>query len=140
MQETFVRAIEAAPRFDSSRRLEPWLVTILLNLARRGSRASPTEPLRQGQMDDPEARAIEVGEWETFELLREAIAGLSKPNRDVVSLRLQRDLSLREIAQRLGRCQGTVRSQYQRGIECLRAKLGHPSTEYPNRESLFDNR
>jgi RNA polymerase sigma-70 factor (ECF subfamily) len=55
--------------------------------------------------------------------VREALAGLDEPYREVVALRFFGDLSLGEIADQTGRPLGTVKTHLHRGLLRLRASL-----------------
>src|SRR6266403_3031261 len=54
VQETWLRVVAAAPRFDPSRRFSTWLFQIALNLCRDWRRRPPPEPV---DMADAETRA-----------------------------------------------------------------------------------
>src|SRR5262245_21083915 len=45
VQETWLRVVRAAPRFDISRRFSTWLFQIALNLSRDWRRHPPPEPV-----------------------------------------------------------------------------------------------
>lgn len=122
MQETFVLAIERAQTFDRERHVLPWLLGILVNLARRHRRAAR---VRGGDVsarasDDPLEAAAGA---ELQANVRAAIAGLGEPYRQVLVLHLQHGLSAKEIAEALDRPAGTVRTQVMRGLQQLRKAL-----------------
>jgi hypothetical protein len=67
---------------------------------------------------------VERGERElTLESVADGAEGLVEPYRTVVRLRYWHDCSPREIARRLERPTGAVRSQLRGGLERLRARL-----------------
>lgn len=134
LQETFLAAVESAARFDRGRALEPWLVGILVNRARKArgrggpggrARAADTEELERipdgaaGPGHDAEVR-------EVTDLVEQAIGQLEEPYRSVVAAHVTDGLPAREIAPRLGRAPGTVRVQLHRGLEKLRRSLSGP--------------
>ncbi|MEZ5966285.1 MAG: sigma-70 family RNA polymerase sigma factor [Planctomycetota bacterium] len=124
VQGTFLCALEAAERFDAERRLTPWLVGILTNLARkeRGrrrrldhERASPAAAL-----PDP---ADEVAEREFAQSLAECLAAMPQPYRSTLTLRWVHGLTPAQIARSQGLSLGTVKTQLHRGLERLRQTL-----------------
>ena len=56
--------------------------------------------------------------------MRDAVANLGEPYREVVALRFFGELSLLDIAAATGRPEGTVKAQLHRGLERLRRSLG----------------
>jgi RNA polymerase sigma-70 factor (ECF subfamily) len=127
LQETFLAAMEAAPRWDDSRPLLPWLAGILrhkaMHLARH-RRRRPADPL--DDFDPPAAGATPadaIADGELFERIQEALGGMPQPYREVLLLRLVHGLEPTAIAHTLGRAPGTVRTQMQRGLELLRGAL-----------------
>lgn len=125
VQQTFLTAIEIAPRFRSGARVRPWLVGILHNHARRlraprGSAkasAQASEPPTPRQPDDVAASR------ETRESIVAALAHVPRPYREVLELRLLEELTTPAIATRLERAPGTARAQLSRGLAMLRSAL-----------------
>lgn len=127
LQETFLAAIEAAPRWDDSRPLLPWLGGILrhkaMHLGRQRRRRAAAS------IDDVEPAASGAGpadvtaDGELLERIHEALGGMPAPYREVLVLRLVHGLEPTAIAHTLGRAPGTVRTQLQRGLELLRGAL-----------------
>ena len=122
LQRTFLAAIETRARFAPGQPVLPWLMGILANEARHLRRererklaAAPPPPTR-----DPEA---EVAAGELDAAVRQIGAELGEPYRDVLSLHLQQGMNAKEIAERLQRPGGTVRTQLVRALELLRKKL-----------------
>jgi RNA polymerase sigma-70 factor (ECF subfamily) len=151
-QDAFVRAYRALASYDRERieslALRPWLAAIVVNLARnrrRGARAagrggavalghpetgdaSPGDPIADRVDPDPAAAP------ETVLLRREAastwaelLADLPTRYRLPLVLRYVGDLSTREVAEALGRPEGTTRAQLHRGLERLRAAYLAPT-------------
>ena len=137
-QEAFVRAYLALGRFDETRPLRPWLLSIAANLARnrrRGlgrawaamQRALLSEPQRYHPPPDrtPASDARR---------LRQAIERLRPDARDVVYLRYFLGLSEAETAATLNIPSGTAKSRHSRALAQLRAVI---DADFPDlREAL----
>ncbi len=132
VQEAFVRAFQAAPRWDGAA-VGPWLSRITVNLAidrwrRNRRRAQTFSPLGEGDHapslaatgPEPDRRlhAREVGER-----VRAALARLPERQRAVVVLRHYQELSLDEIAAALDMSLGTVKSSLHRALQRLRGSF-----------------
>ena len=124
VQSTFLLAIEARKRFDTTQPVRPWLIGILANQARASRRKEQRRPdperLREAVACDP---GVEVQADETIAIVADAIAKLSEPYRQVVHLRLVHALELRQIASALGIPLATAKSRLHRGTERLRRAL-----------------
>ncbi|MEM7198621.1 MAG: sigma-70 family RNA polymerase sigma factor [Planctomycetota bacterium] len=123
VQETFLTAIEKARSYDRSLPLEPWLVGILTRHARRAQRRArrraDAKRLPERTVPDPAVQAAEV---ERQRALEHAIGALPGGWRAALMLRLD-GVSPAEIAFRLGRPSGTVRSDLSRALAWLRSRL-----------------
>ncbi|HEU4671681.1 MAG TPA: sigma-70 family RNA polymerase sigma factor [Candidatus Limnocylindrales bacterium] len=130
-QDTFVRAYRAIGRYDARRirglDLRAWLAAIAVNAARNRRRrlserqpALPLTPTAAGSASVglPEPDAIRRAEAER---LGRHVAGLPERYRVPIVLRYVDDLSFPEMAQALGRSEGTLRAQVHRGLALLRA-------------------
>jgi RNA polymerase sigma-70 factor (ECF subfamily) len=108
-QETWLRVVRAAPRFDPRRRFSTWLFQIALNLARDWHRRAPPEPVERGAGDPGggDATARVDAALDATRLL----AALPEPQREVVVLRYYHDLAEDEVAEILGCPRGTVKSR-----------------------------
>ena len=132
-QEAFVRAFSALARFDPSRPLRPWLMTIVANTARNQRRSvrrwerSATTAARMrpvGQVAGPEALVVKRSEDD--ELLA-ALARLPRGQRNVIACRYLMDLTEEETATVLGIPRGTVKSRAARGLSRLEKSLTQES-------------
>jgi RNA polymerase sigma-70 factor (ECF subfamily) len=133
-QDALVRAYRALEGYPSQRirelRLRPWLATIVVNLCRNRVRrpALPTTPLAPlveaggepaaDASSDPAALAADVARRERLGAL---LAALPDRYRVPVVLRHVDDLSYAELAEVLGRPEGTLKAQVHRGLALLRA-------------------
>ena len=114
-QETWLRAVRAAPRFDPSRRFSTWVFQIAVNLCRDWHRRPPPEPVEPDDnlastSDAPEAR-IDA---------RRLLAALPEAQRTVLLLRYYHGLSEEEAAEVLACPRGTVKSR----LHAARERLG----------------
>jgi len=124
-QETFLRAWNHLRRFDPTRPLRPWLLSIASNLAsnRRRSagryvsalmRAFRNEPASSPGVEEKSAQKLEAAD------LWKAVQNLSMPDQQVIYLRYFLELSVVETAQALNIAEGTVKSRLSRALERLR--------------------
>ena len=109
-QETWLRVVRAAERFDPNKRFSTWLFQIAVNLCRDWHRRPPPEPseLRRepGRIDRTSAKL------DAARLLEQ----LSPAQREVVVLRYYHDLPEGEVSEILGCPRGTVKSRLHNAI------------------------
>jgi RNA polymerase sigma-70 factor (ECF subfamily) len=124
-QETFLRAWKHLKRFDPTRPLRPWLLSIASNLASNRRRSAGrylsalmhafrNEPASSTSIEEKSARQMEASE------LWKAVQNLSMPDQQVIYLRYFLELSVAETAQALNVPEGTVKSRLSRALERLR--------------------
>jgi RNA polymerase sigma factor (sigma-70 family) len=117
--ETFTRAFAERKRYDPLRGEErPWLFGIANNLLRRHYRDEERRLRAFARLD---IRRDDVSPEEPR--VAEALAALSRGERDVLLLFAWADLSYEEIAASLGHPVGTVRSRLHRARAQFRAAL-----------------
>src|SRR6267143_431156 len=128
VQDSYVKAYRALPRFDLNRAFGPWFLTIVarsaLSRIRQRSRRA-TVPLDEPGPDGatlaeriPDA-ALDVAGRQRLMDVEEAMAGLSEEHRAILSLRVDGDLPYSEIASALDVPVGTVMSRLARAREAL---------------------
>ena len=130
VQEAFIKAFDALPRFREGSPIRPWLLRIVANEARNRRRSAGR---RQGlalraadaapQRTAPGPEAIVMAAEERSELLA-ALATLRDDDREVLGARFLLDLSEAETAETLGLPRGTVKSRTSRALGRLREVLG----------------
>jgi len=120
-QETWIRVVRFAGRFDPDRRFSTWLFQIAVNLSRDLHRrttperaVSPPPASADGSTRATEARI------DAEALLR----ALPEPQREAVILRYYHDFSEEEAARILGCPRGTVKSRLHHAIRRLMELLG----------------
>ena len=130
VQEAFVKAYYALPRFRQESPFRPWLLTIVANEARnrRKSAARRTRLTLRVAKDRPSGDAapspeVAVLEREQRERLMEAVNEMREEDRLVIGCRYFLSLSERETAETLGIPPGTVKSRLARALKRLRAVL-----------------
>jgi len=117
-QETWLRVVRSAPRFDAARRFSTWLFQIAVNLCRDWHRRPPPEP-HVGSDDEPAGAQLERSEaaLDAAHLLRQ----LSEAQREVVVLRYYHDLSEDAVAKILDIPLGTVKSRMHQALARMTA-------------------
>lgn len=130
VQDTFLQAFRAWTDHRRPKKVEPWLATICLNLARSGyrtrARRPPQVPLEEWMVEDrasedPESRAL----WEIErERLYRAMRALPEEQRVAITLVDLSGFSTYEAAEAMGSPRGTVLSRLHRGRRALARLLG----------------
>src|ERR1051326_3052469 len=115
-QETWLRAVRAAARFDPARRFSTWLFQIALNLCRDWHRKARPEPVDPADIDRIAAAGAAT---DTRSDARRLLAALPEPQREVVVLRYLHDLGEDEVAEILGCPRGTVKSRLHHALRKL---------------------
>jgi RNA polymerase sigma-70 factor (ECF subfamily) len=135
VQDTWLRVLEHAGRYDPRRRFEPWLFSIARNLAidhlrkRQATTAQHPMPGEDDEALDVAAPEIEspfaaAARSEDAKRIASALSALEPIYREALLLRFQEDLSLAEIAHVIGAPLSTVSSRIRRGLSMLHAPLG----------------
>jgi RNA polymerase sigma-70 factor (ECF subfamily) len=124
-QETFLRAWNHLKRFDTTRPLRPWLLSIASNLASNRRRsagrylAALTRAFRNEPAASPNIEEKSVQHMDSSHLWK-AVQTLSLSDQQIVYLRYFLDLSVVETAEVLNVAQGTVKSRLSRALDRLR--------------------
>ena len=130
VQEAFIKAFDALPRFREGSPIRPWLLRIVANEARNRRRSAGRRQglaLRAADSTPPRTapgpEQIVMAAEERSELLA-ALATLRDDDREVLGARFLLDLSETETAETLGIPRGTVKSRTSRALGRLREALG----------------
>jgi RNA polymerase sigma-70 factor, ECF subfamily len=116
-QETWIRVVRSAARFDAARRFSTWLFQIAINLCRDWHRRRAAET----GVDPPEIGSTEdIGRAEAGIDAARLLARLPEAQREVLILRFHHDLAEEEVAEILGCPRGTVKSRMHNAL----ARLG----------------
>jgi RNA polymerase sigma-70 factor (ECF subfamily) len=129
VQDAFVKAYYALPRFRPGAPFRPWILRIVTNEARnRGrsarrreglaARVAASDPRRSA----PSSESTALGRAEAQTLLA-ALDRLPERDRLVIAYRFLLELTEAETAETLGVPAGTVKSRLSRGLRRLRSEL-----------------
>ncbi|XAL99683.1 RNA polymerase sigma factor [Phycisphaeraceae bacterium D3-23] len=132
-QETFVRALKYAHRFDPKYPMRTWLLTIArrlsINHGQKAKRRRGVAGVETVRLEDPKALAppVETERAEravlSSELLAAALQRLSEPQRLAIVMHYQQSMPLDEIGKALDMPVGTVKSHLHRGRKRMRELL-----------------
>ncbi len=128
VQQTFLKAWQAAASFDGDRELTPWLYSIArrtaIDVLRREGRRPQGVPAEEHETATATIGFTFERTWEAYEI-RQALDALPAEERDVVRLSHLMGLKHAEIATKLGIPIGTVKSRSNRAHRRLAASLRH---------------
>lgn len=137
-QETFLRALGHAGRFDPRYPMRGWLLTIARRLSiNHGDKARRRRPepgvelsqLHDGSAAAPEARLAQAEDRElTRDMVNQAMLELTEPQRVTIAMHYQQGLPLDQIADLLQMPVGTVKSHLHRGRKRMKELL-EPKSE-----------
>ena len=143
-QETFLRAWNHLKRFDQTRPLRPWLLSITANLSRNRRRSAGRylAALTRAFRDEPAPASVEDKSAQYMEAndLRKVVQNLNEPDQQVVYLRYFMDLSVAETADVLQVAEGTVKSRLSRALEKLRAIIKQEFPVFAERREGHEGR
>ena len=118
-QQTFLKAVKGAKRYDPSKPLRSWLFGIAVREYARWRRGRIFRPifLKPADVADPMERIVDA------RLLLDAMSSLEPGHRAAFLLHYVEGLSLQEIAQALGVPEGTVKSRLHNTRQRLKSTL-----------------
>jgi RNA polymerase sigma-70 factor (ECF subfamily) len=121
-QETWIRVVRSAHRYDPEQRFSAWLFAIAWNLIKdRWSRRVAAADVDLAAMPSPERspedRAVEA---DRAARVRDVVGRLPERLAQAILLRYFEELSEKEVAERLGIPLGTVKSRIHHGLRLLR--------------------
>lgn len=139
-QETFLRAYHNLKRFDPTRPLRPWLLSIAANLARNRHRSAAryfAALTRSFRAEPQESLDVEkqTSQNQDANQLWKAVRRLNADDQQVIYLRFFLDLSTAEAAQALDVAEGTVKSRLNRAIGRLRDAI---KSDFPTLSEGFE--
>lgn len=136
-QETFLRLLRHADRYDPAYPMRTWLFTIARRLSitsgeRRQFLTKPETLARIGSRPEtPESRVDRQDRLDhTNRLLDRALTGLTEPQRTAIVLFYQQNLPLEEISKVMEMPAGTVKSHLHRARAALAESLSPHAEEF----------
>jgi RNA polymerase sigma factor (sigma-70 family) len=128
LQETWIRVVRSAHRYDPERPFPGWIFAILMNRVRsRWQQSRPREDsLFDGASSVPSADRAADAQLvldQRAAAIRSLVAQLPAPLADTVLLRYFEELSEREVAAQLGIPIGTVKSRIHTGLRRLKTEI-----------------
>ena len=139
LQETFFQALRSLPNFRGESKLTTWLYSIAKNVAlaryRKDKRRSPLEEetlMRVAAREEDGGALAGHATWDPADhavqseetaLVQNALEELSDNYREVIELRDLKELSTKEVAERLGLTRVNVRVRLHRARQKLEAVL-----------------
>ena len=130
VQQTFLRAWQAADRLDIDRDPTAWMATIAkrtaIDIFRRESRR-PADALADVAAEDPAVVSLppDLGSIDAAWHVRQAVDTLDPGDATIVRMQHFDGMTQAEVADKLGIALGTVKSRSYRAHRKLAALLGH---------------
>jgi RNA polymerase sigma factor (sigma-70 family) len=134
VQETFVSAHQALPRYDGERSMKAWLSTIAVNKCRDWARkravrrflsfAAPVDSYAEAVVDDRVAIHVAAADRQELDQVTRAISTLPMNLKEALVLRTIEGLSQAETAEALSISQKAVETRVYRARARLLEKLG----------------
>jgi RNA polymerase sigma-70 factor (ECF subfamily) len=122
-QDAFVRAYRALAGYPAERirelRLRPWLTTIVLNVCRNRTRVRRVATTELAFEPASEPATDPFATRHALDLWARLLSGLPPAQRTAIVLRHVDGLSYTEMAEALGRPEGTLKAQVHRGLAAL---------------------
>jgi RNA polymerase sigma-70 factor (ECF subfamily) len=133
-QEVFLRVIQAAPRYRESGHFSTWLFQIALNVARDAARRGRREPITLPDLECSGSADDTCEKQELARAMSKAVAELPPPQREVMALRHDQDMTFEEIAQVLNTPASTLKSRFTAALHRLRARLAEQGFDFEETE------
>jgi RNA polymerase sigma-70 factor (ECF subfamily) len=128
VQEALLTVHRVRHTYDPTRSFAPWFYAILnsrlIDTLRSRKRLSGREIVDSEVLARQAAPSIEKARGDISEQLASAVSNLPRVQREVVSLLKYEDLSVREVATRLGMSEAAVKATAHRGYKVLRKTVG----------------
>jgi RNA polymerase sigma factor (sigma-70 family) len=126
VQDVLLTVHRARASYDPARPFAPWFYAIASSRLVDALRSRRRLSMREVVDEEAVARraAPSVDTHALSDTLAHAVAGLPRVQREVVSLLKYEDLSVREVARRLGMSEAAVKTTAHRGYKMLRRTVG----------------
>ena len=117
LQETLIKYITTAPKFENDKHAKVWLMRVAANISK--NKIDYNKNRRTDELNDE----LIAEEKEDLSFVWQAVKELKPRQREVIHLFYEEGYSTAEIAEILGRNESTVRSDLKRGREALKTIL-----------------
>ncbi|MBO4432898.1 MAG: sigma-70 family RNA polymerase sigma factor [Clostridia bacterium] len=117
LQETLIKYITTAPKFENDKHAKVWLMRVAANISK--NKIDYNKNRRTDELNDE----LIAEEKEDLSFVWQAVKELKPRQREVIHLFYEEGYSTAEIAEILGRNESTVRSDLKRGREALKIIL-----------------
>jgi RNA polymerase sigma-70 factor (ECF subfamily) len=129
VQDALLAVHRARRTYDPARPFAPWFYAIvnsrMVDALRVRKRVATREVVDGDALArQPAAAAVAGRSADVSEALARAVSNLPRVQREVVSLLKYEDLSVRDVAQRLGMSEAAVKTTAHRGYKVLRKTVG----------------
>lgn len=128
VQDALLAIHRARHTYDPARPFAPWFYAIvnsrLIDALRSRKRVTTREVVDEDALTRQPAPSAEGGRQDVSEELARAVSNLPRVQREVVSLLKYEDLSVRDVARRLGMSESAVKTTAHRGYKMLRKTVG----------------
>jgi RNA polymerase sigma-70 factor, ECF subfamily len=134
VQDVLLTVHRTRHTYDPARPFGPWFYAIassrLIDVLRARKRVTTREVIDDEALARQRAPDVSDGQRDLREALAQAVARLPRVQREIVSLLKYEDLSVRDVAARLGMTEGAVKTMAHRGYKVLRRYVGAAAGEY----------
>ncbi|MEL6429272.1 MAG: sigma-70 family RNA polymerase sigma factor [Planctomycetota bacterium] len=135
-QEAVLRTWANRARYDGSARLETWMIGITRNVLLEALRRRANDRQRRTELTDGDGPVdpgapnplAAVGLQLELDRVRNAMDDLSEEDRALLTEKLLRGMSFRELSLQFGRPANTLKARYYRLIRSLRRRCGADDT------------
>ena len=142
-QDALVRAYRALGGYDARRirelRLRPWLTTIVVNVCRNRTRVHRVRTTQLAFEPGAEPAIDPAARRDAREAWANLLATLPPAQRVAIVLRHVDGLSYAEMAEALGKPEGTLKAQVHRGLATLRDALTDGGPDHLDRVDHVDH-
>ncbi len=122
-QEVFLRIFRSLGKWDPTRPLRPWVLTIAVNRCRTWMAKRPKRPELIDYIAELPNRETPAGDGELTAVIANAVEGLRDEYREVFVLFHESGRSYEEIAEVVGRPVGTVKTWLHRARAIISERL-----------------
>ena len=135
-QETFVRVLRSLGRWDSTRAFEPWLLAIAANRCRTAISRRQRRPAHQMLPDSIHAKPSEDTANALAEEIRFALREVPVNHRQAFLLFHEQELNYAEIAERMDRPVGTIKTWVHRARRQMIGSLNRRGVIHKHQERV----